>query len=468
MAEYNGSAQNGAVLEADSAHDGLDSAWGDQDPGDGHQPVRLPVDFQVVTDVGGTRLTNEGHPAFPKPEKPKRHPVRLIVIVVIVAAILGAGWYWGVPWARYELDTVSTDDAFVQSHITYASPRVEAVVTNVLVDQDDRVEPGDLLVTLDREPFEVAAAQARAGLDEAEANVTQSQAQVRSQIAQARGAYYRRKNAQETLRRQIAALKAQFATLKAQQSSRWLAEVDQRRIDHLVKRGSASQSELDQRNNTLKVAAEREKEAWEALQETRAQLGLPPDYKNPLDIPKELENQQSTVQSAVSEIASSLAQAGIPFDPKDAVQAKAFDDFLRPRGISRPARAWRTSSTRPRRSRWRWPLSHAPASSLITPCCSSDGPRSDPRSPDTSRTARSTRGTASSQGKRCSRSGPPMSGSPLISRKLRSTTSASACPSTSMSTRTRTGSFTGASPASAPARGCLNRCCRPRTPRGTM
>ena len=80
------------------------------------------------------------------------------------------------------------------------------------------------------------------------------------------------------------------------------------------------------------MAIEQEKEAWAAIQETRAALGLAPDYKDPLDIPKELENQQSTVQSAVSEIASSLAQVGIPFDPKDAEQAKAFDDFLRPDG----------------------------------------------------------------------------------------------------------------------------------------
>ena len=99
-----------------------------------------------------------------------------------------------------------------------------------------------------------------------------------------------------------------------------------------MKRGSATQSELDQRNNTLKEAVEQEKEAWETIQATRAQLGLPPDYKNPLDFPKELESQQSLVQSAVSDIATNLAQAGIRFDPKDAAQARAFDDFLRPEG----------------------------------------------------------------------------------------------------------------------------------------
>jgi membrane fusion protein (multidrug efflux system) len=333
MAEHNGAVHNGVVDTTDPSNDAADPGQEPQDQGNGFHRVKFPVDSQVVADLGGTRLMNEGHPAFPRPEKPNRHWVRWIIIGVIVAAIVGACWRWAVPWAKYELvDTVSTDDAFVQGHITYASPRLEAVITEVLVDQDDRVEPGDLLVKLDREPFEVAVAQARAGLEEAEANVSQSRALVRSQIATARGAYYSRKNAQESLRGRIATLRAQVAALRARESSRWLAEVDQRRIDNLVKRGSATQSELDQRNNTLKVAGEEEKEAWAAIQQTRAQLGLPPDYNDPLNIPKELENQQSSVQSAVSQIASSLAQVGIPFDPKDAVQAKAFDDFLRPEG----------------------------------------------------------------------------------------------------------------------------------------
>ena len=298
----------------------------------GHIQVAYPLDSRVVADLGGTRIIDDEDARSQQARKPRPRWRRWFVVGLVVAAVLWAGHSHVVPYVREMLETVETDDAFVAGHITYVSPRIEDVVTEVLVDQNDRVEPGELLVKLDREPFDVAVAQAEASLDESRANVAQSRAQVRSEIAQARAAYYRRKNAQETLRRQIATLKAQFATLKAQQSSRWLAEVDQRRIDNLVKRGSASQSELDQRNNTLKVAEEREKEAWEALQETRAQLGLPPDYKNPLDIPKELENQQSTVQSAVSDIASSLAQVGIPFDPRDAAQAKAFEDFLRPEG----------------------------------------------------------------------------------------------------------------------------------------
>ena len=336
MGLINMAEQNGRSPEGDANHGGVglqdpDHGQGEGRNGNARKPVKYPVDSQFVVNPGGTRLMFE-HPAFPKPQKPKRHWVRWIILGAIGAGIIAAGVHWGVPYLRYELDTVSTDDAFVASHIAYVSPRIEDVVTEVLVNQDDRVEPGSLLVRLDREPFEVAVAETEASLEEARANVVQSRAQVKSQIARARGAYYARKNAQENLRRQVATLRAQVATLRARQSSRWLAEVDQKRIENLVKRGSATQAELDQRNNTLKVAIEQEKEAWAAIQETRAALGLPPNHQDPLEVPKDLEIQQSTVQSAVSQIAVSLAEVGIPFDPKDAAQAKAFNDFLRPQG----------------------------------------------------------------------------------------------------------------------------------------
>ena len=145
-----------------------------------------------------------------------------------------------------------------------------------------------------------------------------------------------------------------------------LARNNLKRGEELVPSGGISKEDFDQRSNALKVANEREKEAWAGLQETRAQLGLPPDYKNPLDIPKELENEQSTVQSAVSQIASSLAEIGIAFDPKDADQAKAFADFLRPGGTNRPAKVWKRLSTPHLRSRSPSLPLPAPKSSSMT------------------------------------------------------------------------------------------------------
>ncbi len=292
------------------------------------EPVDRPMDSQVLADPRGTWLAERGHPAFPQPEKTPRHWVRRVVILAILAAILGAVLNRGVPAIRWALKTVSTDDAFVAGHTTYVSPRVEGVVTEVMVERNDRVEPGTVLARVDREPFEIALAQSEAALVEAGANLDQARAMVQSQLAGARGAFFRRRNQQDQLRRQIKSLEAQVATLHAQESSQKLAALDQARIQNLVKRGSASQSELDQRNNTLDVANQRVKEAWAAIQETRAALGLGSDTENPLNVPKDLVEQQSGIQSAVSDISSSLAQVGIPFDAHDIKPGEAFEQII--------------------------------------------------------------------------------------------------------------------------------------------
>ena len=50
------------------------------------------------------------------------------------------------------LNTVSTDDAYVNGHVTFVAARVAGQVTKVLVDDNNRVNQGDLLVQLDKEP----------------------------------------------------------------------------------------------------------------------------------------------------------------------------------------------------------------------------------------------------------------------------------------------------------------------------
>ena len=50
-------------------------------------------------------------------------------------------------------NTVSTDDAYVNGHVTFVAPRVSGQVSRVLVDDNYRVKKGALLVQLDKEPF---------------------------------------------------------------------------------------------------------------------------------------------------------------------------------------------------------------------------------------------------------------------------------------------------------------------------
>ena len=58
----------------------------------------------------------------------------------------------GVPRVFHALRTVSTDDAYVNSHVTFVAPRVAGQVVRVLVDDNSRVRTGDVLVELDPEP----------------------------------------------------------------------------------------------------------------------------------------------------------------------------------------------------------------------------------------------------------------------------------------------------------------------------
>ena len=145
--------------------------------GNGHAEVAYALDSRVVADLGGTRVLDEGDARSRQPAKPRPRWGRRLVIGLVVAAVVWAGLTYGAPYVREMLETVQTNDAFVSGHITYVSPRIEDVVTEVLVDQNDRVEPGQLLVRLDRQPFELTVAQNDAALEQARANLVQARAQ---------------------------------------------------------------------------------------------------------------------------------------------------------------------------------------------------------------------------------------------------------------------------------------------------
>jgi membrane fusion protein, multidrug efflux system len=83
-------------------------------------------------------------------------------------------------------NTVSTDDADVHGHVTFVAARVHGQVTRVLVDDNNRVRKGDLLVELDKEPFQIAVAVKKAAVDTATADLEAAKARVRGIEAEAR------------------------------------------------------------------------------------------------------------------------------------------------------------------------------------------------------------------------------------------------------------------------------------------
>ena len=92
------------------------------------------------------------------PDAASVRPVLLIAvpIAVVLAALLF--WLWG---GRY----VTTENAYVKADIAQISAEVAGRVLEVHVHDHAEVKAGDLLVTIDPEPFRVALAKAEAELD---------------------------------------------------------------------------------------------------------------------------------------------------------------------------------------------------------------------------------------------------------------------------------------------------------------
>ena len=116
---------------------------------------------------------------------PPSHPWRKALLWAGAVAGLALGGYCLAPTVKTMLETVSTDDAYVNGHVTYVAPRVAGQVSRVLVDDNERVKKGDLLVQLDREPYQVQVDIKKAALVAAEAELMAARAQVRGILAQA-------------------------------------------------------------------------------------------------------------------------------------------------------------------------------------------------------------------------------------------------------------------------------------------
>ncbi len=98
-------------------------------------------------------------PAPPPVRKPKkRHLRRWAAIIAIIAAAIGF-WFW---W--HGRNRESTDDATVDGHIVPISPRISGRIVQVLVNDNQHVESGQTLVTLDPSVYETRVEQAQAAL----------------------------------------------------------------------------------------------------------------------------------------------------------------------------------------------------------------------------------------------------------------------------------------------------------------
>ena len=91
----------------------------------------------------GPRTGNQSHSCHVAPGvRAPSHPWRRGLLWAGAVAGLAFGGYALAPTVKTMMETVSTDDAYVNGHVTYVAPRVAGQVSRVLVDDNDRVKQG--------------------------------------------------------------------------------------------------------------------------------------------------------------------------------------------------------------------------------------------------------------------------------------------------------------------------------------
>jgi membrane fusion protein (multidrug efflux system) len=260
------------------------------------------------------------------------HRLRKWLLLAAVIAALGVGAYFLVPWVITALNTVSTDDAYVNGHVTFVAPRVLGQVLTVLVDDNYRVKKGDLLVQLDKEPYQVQVNIKKAAVEAAQSDLVAAKAQVQSLVAQTRANKFKLEHAIEDVDNQIATLRANVATLNSRIASLDLAKANLKRGEELEPTGGISKEDLDQRKQQLKVADAAVEQARQTVYANRVGLGLPdrpPKGHDLSEVPGNLDQTFSTVRQALAALIQSAAQLGYFPTSWDATPKQATEAFYK-------------------------------------------------------------------------------------------------------------------------------------------
>jgi membrane fusion protein (multidrug efflux system) len=233
------------------------------------------VDTDTAAPAGALRVGLQDRPARLLRRRSWRQRLRLPLMLLGPLLVLLVAGYWYLTGGRY----VSTDDAYVEAARVAVSTEVSGRVAEIAVRDNERVKAGQVLFTIDRRPFEIAVAEAKAEL-----------AAVKLQIGAMKATYQQKK----------ADAAANEATLLYQQR-----ELDRRRS--LLASGAASPSQFDQANHAYKIAREELAAKEQDVAATLASLGGDPEIA--VDRHPMVEKAQAALDRALLNLSYTVVRA---------------------------------------------------------------------------------------------------------------------------------------------------------------
>ena len=119
----------------------------------------------------------------------EKKPKRRLVPWLIAAVVFGVGGFYGVRTVAFYRHHAETDDAQIEGHIDPVLPRVSGYVTEIAVEDNQRVEKGELLLKVDVRDLQAKIETAEAAVRNASAQVSVARANVQAaEVARSRAA----------------------------------------------------------------------------------------------------------------------------------------------------------------------------------------------------------------------------------------------------------------------------------------
>jgi len=249
-----------------------------------------------------------------RPVAAKRPKALYVLGGLLTAAAVAVGGFYA-----HGLGRQSTDDAQVEGRIVGVSARISGQVSRVLVEDNQVVQEGDLLVELDKGDLQAKVDGARADLAAAQAQLANARAQlalteknIDASVRQAKGGLTQ---AAASLSSSEASITQGEADVEAAKARLAQAQLDRGRARGLRDQGAVAQAEVDNTNtayDTAKAALDQAKARVDSARAgTRGSSGGIVFAQGKLDAaltgPQQLEAQRAAVMLAEARVKQSDA-----------------------------------------------------------------------------------------------------------------------------------------------------------------
>jgi membrane fusion protein (multidrug efflux system) len=169
-----------------------------------------------------------------------------IKALIILLSVFALGIWYGINWLISSRSNIETDNAFIEARILPVSSKVTGTVARVLVNDNQYVKQGELLLEIDAKDYQIQISKAAAGVGMAENESSGEQLKV------------------EGARAALQSARARFDQ----------AVLDQTRAEKLFSRDVLPKDQLDRLTTAKRVAEAQLQESEELLKRVQAEAGL--------------------------------------------------------------------------------------------------------------------------------------------------------------------------------------------------